>query len=317
LDGLIKAALSRRRLTEPETSIPSVSLSVLDKRPEIGFCCDFSRCVQTTMNFVANSLKYGGKSVKVNVTLESHSPDAAIQKGASLRDQCIVFEVEDCGKGVGENFWNLLFESFQTQKEQKSTQGRSSLGLGLSLCKLNAIQMGGCVGYRPVEGKGGSIFFLAIPYVPYEQPVKKPQDTSSLKKAQSVDNGFLHVLVIDDTPINRKIVEKMLRDTNYSIQVAANKDEALQMLQSKPPDFVLMDYQLGEGVTGIEVWQEIKKLVPRKLPRFGALVLSAYPLKDRYEELKGAGFSGYLSKPFSKEQLLHTLRDVASGKQCW
>lgn len=101
------------------------------------------------------------------------------------------------------------------------------------------------------------------------------------------------ILVIEDHPINVKLVTLLLQGT-YEVRSAGDADEALQVLETFVPDLILMDIQLP-GMDGLELTRRLKAD-----PRTRGIVvvaLTAYAMKGDEDKALGAGCSGYITKP--------------------
>jgi len=122
----------------------------------------------------------------------------------------------------------------------------------------------------------------------------------------------LRVLIADDHAIVRQGLRQILSDTP-DLEVAGEADNgvaAIQLARSRAWDVMLMDVSMPDR-NGIEALKMIRK----EFPRLPVLILSMYP-EDQYaiRALK-AGAAGYLTKQSAPEQLVHAIRQVASGKK--
>ncbi len=112
------------------------------------------------------------------------------------------------------------------------------------------------------------------------------------------------VLVVDDEPQIVRGLKVILRDAGYEVETAADKEGALAVLSSRPPEALVLDLVLPDG-SGVEVCREL-----RKWSQLPILVLSA--VGDEREKVKAldAGADDYVTKPFGTEELLARLRAV-------
>ncbi len=119
-------------------------------------------------------------------------------------------------------------------------------------------------------------------------------------------NGAGHVLCVDDEPINLQVLENLLRLEGYSVERANDGLECLEILrQGPPPDLVLLDVMMPR-MTGFEVAKRIRRqFSPHRLPIL--LVTAKNQVSDLVEGLS-SGANDYLSKPFSKQELLARVR---------
>ncbi|MFO1464000.1 MAG: response regulator [bacterium] len=112
---------------------------------------------------------------------------------------------------------------------------------------------------------------------------------------QALTGGRRKVLVVDDDPQIRKILERMLVGPNYEVRSAVDGFTALHQVQEDPPDLVILDIMMP-GMSGIEVCRQIRELRPESPIK--VLMLSA---KDSQADRRRAleyGANDYITKPF-------------------
>ncbi|MEQ9122483.1 MAG: response regulator, partial [Alphaproteobacteria bacterium] len=120
------------------------------------------------------------------------------------------------------------------------------------------------------------------------------------------------VLVVDDIPINQRLLAARLTAEYYEVQCASNGVEALEMMAAKHPDVVLLDVMMP-GMTGFEVCERIKQS-----PDFGhvpvVMVTALDSIEDRVRGLE-AGADEFLSKPVNDVALLTRVRALTRLKR--
>ncbi len=115
------------------------------------------------------------------------------------------------------------------------------------------------------------------------------------------------LLVVEDNLDTQKLLEYQLR-THFSLTLARGIDEALQAAADARFDLFILDINLGEKRTGIYLLQRLHEMpAHRDTP---ALALTAYALPGDREHFLKLGFHAYMSKPFLREDLLQTIRNV-------
>ncbi|WP_457653892.1 response regulator [Rhodocaloribacter sp.] len=121
------------------------------------------------------------------------------------------------------------------------------------------------------------------------------------------------LLVVEDNPDTQKLLEYQLR-THFTLTLARGIDDALQAAAHARFDLFVLDINLGERRTGIYLLQRLYEMpAHRDTP---AIALTAYALPGDRERFLKIGFRTYMSKPFLREDLLNTIRDVlASGRK--
>jgi CheY-like chemotaxis protein len=116
------------------------------------------------------------------------------------------------------------------------------------------------------------------------------------------------ILIVDDNPVNMKLIRILLTAEGYDARTAADAGEALEVLKGFSPRLILMDIQLP-GMDGLELTRQLKAdPVTRDITILG---LTAYAMKGDEEKILAAGCDGYVSKPIDTrtlpELILHYL----------
>jgi CheY-like chemotaxis protein len=147
-----------------------------------------------------------------------------------------------------------------------------------------------------------------------EQRVPATDRAASERRAAGQSTARLSeatILVVEDNDETRQLVRIFLKAADRVVGVASSA-EALQSLEDEVFDGVLLDINLGEERTGLELIDEIRTISDyQNVP---IVAFTAYALPGDEERFMQAGFDGYVQKPFTKRQLLRTLNQVlASG----
>jgi CheY-like chemotaxis protein len=108
------------------------------------------------------------------------------------------------------------------------------------------------------------------------------------------------ILVVDDHPINLKLVRVVLQNQGYEVHVAEDAEEAVELLRTIRPRLILMDLQLP-GMDGYELTRRLKSAAEtRDIP---VVAVTSYAMKGDERRAREAGCDGYLSKPIDTEAL--------------
>jgi len=265
----------------------ALELSV-DAHVPTGVSLDPNRVRQILVNLVGNAIKFTSEgSVRVEVT-------------APFPDRLRI-DVVDTGVGVPELARAQIFDEFRQADEGRDRAfGGSGLGLAISR-RLAEMMQGSLTLAQSVEGVG-STFRVELPLIAVASPTTPPAKS---------DRPFqgMHVLVVDDDPVNRAVVEAQLEFCACTSEVATNGAEAVARIESegRPIDLVLMDQQMPV-MDGIEATRTLRR-GGYALP-IVALTANAFA-EDRTECLN-AGMDAFLTKPISREALRSTLASLAA-----
>lgn len=252
---------------------------------------------KVTNNFLSNAIKYTKKG---NVRLKVNWNDE------------LVISVEDTGIGIAPEYLDNIFTPFErgVQDIYRETNGS---GLGLAIVKELADAMGGNVECRSILDVG-SVFTARLPLKIYtgEHPGRKDtpdnEDTGTQRRFVAPD---VRVLVVDDNPFNRKVIEDFLEPALIQTDEVESGYEALEMIDIKQYDLVLMDLRMPK-MDGAETLDRIRDEYPDfETP---VVVLTADIMNGVEESLLKKGFSGFLSKPVSSQKLLGLIRSFVPDK---
>lgn len=114
------------------------------------------------------------------------------------------------------------------------------------------------------------------------------------------------ILIVDDNPVNMKLIRILLAGEGYEIRTAGDANEALAVLREFHPGLILMDVQLP-GIDGLELTRRLKAApATRDIPILG---LTAYAMKGDEERILAAGCDGYIPKPINTRTLPQFIRN--------
>jgi signal transduction histidine kinase len=205
----------------------------------------------------------------------------------SLRDDMAVLQVVDTGTGMTEEVRLRCLEPFFSTKDEHGT------GLGLGIVYGIVRRHDGTIEIESAPGKGTTVT-IRLPLYKEERTVPPPQPTKMMERP-------LHILVVEDEPLVREVIEVYLREDNHVIVTASNGREGLEKYEGGSFDLVLTDRAMPE-VNGDVLAREIKKINPQQpiilLTGFGDLMSGAGE--------KPEGVDMVVSKPFT----LNSLREA-------
>lgn len=115
------------------------------------------------------------------------------------------------------------------------------------------------------------------------------------------------ILAIEDNT-DTQVLLRYLLSSRYDVEIVPHVDDALDAATSNRYDLFLLDINLGEERTGIDLLQELRML--EQYQDTPAIALTAYAMPGDRERLEEAGFSGYLSKPFTRKELHEAIENM-------
>jgi PAS domain S-box-containing protein len=260
---------------------------------------DGLRIEQILINLVSNAIKFterGEVSLRVR---------AAEVEDARLRVRA---EVRDTGIGIAPEAQARLFAPF-TQADAGIARRFGGTGLGLSICKRLVELMGGAIGVHSQPGLGSTFWF--------ELPLERVAGSDLAGAGGGAEGGVaerpagprlagVQVLVVDDSAMNRDLVQRALALEGASATLAADGQQAIELLRSRPQAFdaVLMDVQMPV-LDGLSATRRIRdELGLAALP---VIAFTAGVGEDQQAAARAAGADDVLPKPMDLEQMTQLL----------
>ncbi len=263
---------------------------------------DPTRLTQILHNLISNALKFtteGG--VELTLACERVADDRA-----RLR-----ISVTDTGPGISKEDAGRLFQPF-TQLDVSTTRRFGGTGLGLSIARKLARMMEGDLSVESELGRGSS-FTLEIDaevlaWLPPEVVEAGPDEAQA--EGEAIDFRPLKVLVVEDHPVNRLILETWLKTAGHVCASAENGQLAIEACATQIFDLVLMDVNMPV-LDGLSATRAIRA-APGPNQRTTIVVLSASAHADDHKAGLEAGADTYLNKPVEFGRLAQ-LMDMVAG----
>jgi PAS domain S-box-containing protein len=247
---------------------------------------DFEKLNSILSNLVKNAIKY--------------TSSGRIDIGYRMNLNQIEFFVKDTGIGIEKDRQKVIFDRF-VQADLSLSRPYEGAGLGLSIAKGYIDMLGGKIWVQS-ELQKGSRFYFTIP-VKNKLAVRteKPDSITESEKKEVLKN--LTILVAEDDVIGKLYLSELLKDECKNVLFASDGVEALEILEKTPEtDIVLMDIKMP-GLNGYQTAQKMKQSNKEVF----IIAQTAYALSGDREKALNSGCDAYLSKPFSKEQLLQVI----------
>lgn len=284
---LIRSDISLELRLDPAVTVVSWGPGMLDR---------------AVTNLVLNSrdaMPSGG-----TITIESQRVELAqstsLQRGTLPAGAYITVSVSDTGFGMSKELQERLFEPFFTTKGPDR-----GTGLGLATVYGTVSQIGGSIDVQSEPGQG-SRFTLYLPEgatAPIAEPLRPVPP-----------GGHAEILLVEDDPRVRGVIEEMLRKLGYSVTTAADGTEGLAAIERMPEIDILVTDVVMPGANG----RTLADRAIRKSPRTAVLMISGYSDDPNFRpDARGEGQRtgvAYLPKPFSMEALATKVADLLRAR---
>jgi CheY-like chemotaxis protein len=242
---------------------------------------------QVLTNLVGNAVKFTARgSVTIGLRVLERTSEAV----------SVELRVTDTGIGIEEDRLPLIFEDF-TQASYEIGRKYGGTGLGLSISRKLVEMHGSRLTVESEPGRG-STFFFVLRLRMAERTAPAPARGNDGKQALR----GLRTLVVDDNQINVFVLTAFLEHWGVEFDVAANGREALEAVQSRPYDLVLMDLRMPE-MDGYEAVRRMREL-PGGMATLPIFALSASTRIGPQLDLEAAGFTEFIGKPINPDILL-------------
>ena len=263
---------------------------------------DSLRLSQVLINFLSNALKFTREGrVEVSATLVT----------CQEKSTRILFSVRDTGIGLSEEQLHKIFASF-SQADASTTREYGGTGLGLAISKRLVRMMGSDIKVQSALGQGSRFFFeISLDLAASQEHIKRSplQKKAAAQPTPVFTNA--KVLVVEDNLQNQELAQAFLERAGIASDIANNGLEALEAVQKKSYDCVLMDCQMPI-MDGYEAAQKIKAD-----PRFTSLpiiAMTANALCDDEEKCRLSGMDDYIAKPIDVAKFYATLQKWMDAK---
>lgn len=257
---------------------------------DTAFIGDIGRVRQVVTNLVGNAFKFTEEG---HILLEVDG----VHRG-EVADVSIT--VSDTGCGIPEEKLKSIFEEFE-QVDGSSARKHNGAGLGLAISKKMVQAMGGSISVKSEVGKGSS-FTVKLPFA-----VDEESWSMSTHEEYSFDGK--RALVVDDNPVNRKILTEQLGSWGLSADAVEDADAALDAMRDAakkgaPYSIGILDFQMP-GADGVELAEMIKR--DDAIAMTPLILLTSAGRKGDAAVLEHNLFSAYLVKPARSSLLLNSI----------
>lgn len=256
---------------------------------------------QVIANLVDNAIKYTiTGSIKI-ILYRDH-------------ENKIKIDVEDTGIGISEDYMDQLFQPY-TQEEIGYTRAYDGVGLGLSLVKkfLNLIEAEISVKSKKEVGSIFTIIFKESTNVSKAIEFDKSTNDHQPKKSEQglKPKRNASILIVEDEEVNQLFLSVKLAQF-YNVIIVDSATKALESLEDKRFDVILMDISLKGGLNGIELTKILRET--NEYSKIPIIAITGYAFNQDRERCLAAGCNDYISKPFQIEDLEEKIQQFLTIK---
>lgn len=288
------------KLFEPLAARKELSLSFVSSNQDMYLLTDSSLLEHVVNDLINNAIKFTPHG-SVTILLELNPQDET---------NCVNIKVIDTGIGIPKHKQRFIFDAFRQASEgyERSYEGT---GLGLTISRQYVELLGGRLTLHSEPGLG-SEFGVIFPKIYLQLPPPSADETESTSanvdaEITPVQAMLPRILLIDDDKISHKLTRKMLEGM-AELDFALSGEEGLEMLKNTKYQVVLLDINLGSGMNGLTAIKEI-----RQLPAYAytpVIAITAYSMVGDKDKFLSEGFSHYLSKPFSQNDIKQLIAGI-------
>jgi PAS domain S-box-containing protein len=254
---------------------------------------DSLRLNQIMLNLLSNAIKFTPEGeIFVSINMKSENDE----------NVNIEFVVADTGIGIPEHMLQTIFENFE-QATTSTARLFGGTGLGLAIVKKLIEKQQGVITVKSKIDEGSTFsFLLSFKKCISEAPIITGITEIELDK--EIKN--LKVLVVEDVVLNQLLMKIILDDFGFERDIADNGKMAIEKLQSKSFDIILMDLQMPE-MNGFEATEVIRKKLNSNIP---IIALTADVTIDDLAQCKAVGMNDHIAKPIDEKLLYNKIIEL-------
>jgi len=244
------------------------------------------RLHQIILNLVSNAVKFTSKGeITFNTKLQKEDEHEVI----------VEFLITDTGIGIADSKIETIFENFK-QASSETSRLYGGTGLGLAIVKKLVELQRGSIQVISKINEGTTFRFI----LPFQKTKANPEVEMELEEYDKVISN-VNVLVVEDIKLNQLLMRTLLDDFGFDCDIAANGRIAIDKMQTKAYDLVLMDLQMPE-MNGFETTAYIRNIMNSDIP---IIALTADVTTVDLAKCKAVGMNDYITKPID-ERLLYS-----------
>ncbi len=260
---------------------------------------DEEKIIRVLMALLENAFKFtesGG--VQLYVTCRSEE-----KYGVNLN-----VDIYDTGVGMSEEVINNLFRGAY-KADSGSSQKTGGLGIGFMIASELIYAMNGFITVDSELGKGTHVH-ITLPQLVGEDIAREAEETE--EKIKELYQS-MRVLVVDDEPMNLKVVRGILRSLGVEAKIAEGGMEGLALCELEDFDLIFMDYMMPE-MDGEEAMYRIRSARNGYYNRTPIVALTANAASGARQMFLDMGFDEFMAKPVDASSMERMLRKIAGGE---
>jgi len=258
-----------------------------------------AQLIRALINLINNAVEaMKGEGTLVVRTENVYLDTPLIGYNTVNQGEYVRLSVSDTGGGIPPEIIDKVFDPFFTTKTMDRQRGS---GLGLSVVHSIVEDNHGYITVDSSE-KQGTVFSLYF-------PVAREFSEHSPKALSEIPGGYEEVLIVDDDPMQRKVMRQLLQRCGYQVQEVESGEQAVEHVRNCSTDLLLLDMVM-EGIDGAETYRQILEIKPNQK----AIILSGYAMSGRVREALSLGADTFISKPIIPNTLTRTVRSVLNKK---
>ncbi|MDR0427430.1 MAG: response regulator, partial [Dysgonamonadaceae bacterium] len=272
--------------------------SSIDIARNIHCISDTFRIRQIVDNLLSNAFKFTPRNGKIVLA-------ASISNNKQQPE--LIISIKDSGIGIKEQDKEHIFESFKRLNHKELIAEGS--GLGLAITQKLVELLGGKISVESKLGKG-SLFKVNIPV----SDVTKKEDVPPEKKSL-IPKENMTVLFVDDDSIQLNLFSEFMKKEKIKAFTCSSYDEALAVLQKESFDIIFSDIQMGDR-DGFELVDYIRHSDTIKGKKEIPIIALTGQMEFSITRYLHAGFSDFLLKPFTYNQLIKLINKYIPTSTC-
>ena len=246
---------------------------------------------KTIMNLISNAAEAISGNGEIIVSTENCYVETPGDGGGGIAEgDYVVLTISDTGEGIEAEDMEKIFEPFFTKK----VMGRSGTGLGMAVVWGTVQDHDGQIDVQSTRGKG-TTFTLHFPII-REETTKTAKELISINQYKGAGES---ILIVDDVEVQRDVASTMLNILGYKVTAVESGEKAIEYLQNRPADLLLLDMIMQPGIDGLETYRRVLEIQPSQK----AVIASGYSETDQVKETQRLGAGTYIRKPYSLETL--------------